>query len=210
MPLQHWVLTPRPSGDSMLPVGLDLTSLPLLLIGNGPRTLDRLALLQRAGAQHITLYSPSPEPALTEQSEITLHHGLPDDEMLTQAGAVMIVDLPQDEAAELAKRCRAVRTLVNVEDVKDLCDFYFVSEVRRGDLVLAISTSGASPALAVRIREHLEAEFGPEWAEFTARLGEQRKQWMAEGLRFEELSARSRRMIDESGLLPPSKESDAA
>ena len=51
--------------------------------------------------------------------------------------------------------------LVNVEDRPALCDFHSVAEVRRGDLLLTVSTGGASPGLAARIRARLAAEFGP-------------------------------------------------
>ena len=55
--------------------------------------------------------------------------------------------------------------LVNVEDRPALCDFHSVAEVRRGDLLLTVSTGGASPGLAARIRARLAAEYGPEWAD---------------------------------------------
>jgi precorrin-2 dehydrogenase/sirohydrochlorin ferrochelatase len=54
---------------------------------------------------------------------------------------------------------------VNVMDDIPNCDFAAPAVVRRGDLVLAISTGGRSPALARRLREELEARFGQEWAE---------------------------------------------
>ena len=49
----------------------------------------------------------------------------------------------QSIAAGMAARCRALGRLVNVEDVKPLCDFHTPSQVRRGDLLLSISTGGA-------------------------------------------------------------------
>ena len=79
--------------------------------------------------------------------------------------ALWIVGLPDDEAAALAALARSERVLVNVEDRPALCDFHSVAEVRRGDLLLTVSTGGASPGLAARIRARLAADFGPEWAE---------------------------------------------
>ena len=86
--------------------------------------------------------------------------------------ALWIVGLPDDEAAELAALARSERVLVNVEDRPALCDFHSVAEVRRGDLLLTVSTGGASPGLAARIRARLAAEFGPEWADRLALLRE--------------------------------------
>ncbi len=65
---------------------------------------------------------------------------------------------------------------VNVVDNVSLCTFIAPSIVRRGDLVVAISTGGNAPALAVRIRERLEREFGEEYARFLALMGELREQ----------------------------------
>ena len=84
--------------------------------------------------------------------------------------ALWIVGLPDDEAVELAALARSERVLVNVEDRPALCDFHSVAEVRRGDLLLTVSTGGASPGLAARIRARLAEEFGPEWADRVALL----------------------------------------
>jgi precorrin-2 dehydrogenase / sirohydrochlorin ferrochelatase len=65
---------------------------------------------------------------------------------------------------------------VNVVDNVSLCSFIAPSIIRRGDLVVAISTGGAAPALAVRIRERLEREFGEEYARFLTLMAELREQ----------------------------------
>jgi len=65
--------------------------------------------------------------------------------------------------------------LCNVVDVPDLCDFFYPSLVRRGDLQIAISTGGRSPSLAQKIRQQLEKQFGPGYAAWVAELGETRK-----------------------------------
>jgi siroheme synthase-like protein len=57
---------------------------------------------------------------------------------------------------------------VNVVDDVERCTFIAPSIIRRGDLVLAISTGGVNPALAVRIRERLELQFGEEYASYLA------------------------------------------
>jgi precorrin-2 dehydrogenase/sirohydrochlorin ferrochelatase len=65
--------------------------------------------------------------------------------------------------------------LCNVVDVPEYCDFYYPAVVRRGDLQIAISTSGQSPSLAQRIRQQLERQFGPGYAPWVAELGATRK-----------------------------------
>ena len=72
--------------------------------------------------------------------------------------------------------------LCNVVDVPEICDFYYPAVVQRGALQIAISTSGQSPSLAQRIRKQLEAQFGPEYAEFVVELGATRQRVLASKL----------------------------
>jgi precorrin-2 dehydrogenase/sirohydrochlorin ferrochelatase len=72
--------------------------------------------------------------------------------------------------------------LCNVVDVPDLCDFFYPSVVRRGDLQIAVSTAGNSPSLAQKIRQQLEKQFGPAYAEWVRELGETRKLILASDL----------------------------
>ena len=70
----------------------------------------------------------------------------------------------------------------NAVDDPAHCDFYYPAVVRRGDLQIAISTAGKSPALAQRVRQDLEAQFGPEYSEFVDQLGEKRERLFARAL----------------------------
>src|SRR5579863_1781395 len=75
--------------------------------------------------------------------------------------------------------------LCNVVDVPEQCDFYYPAVVRRGDLQIAISTSGQSPSLAQRIRQQLERQFGPGYERWVAELGETRRKILASNLDLE-------------------------
>ena len=72
--------------------------------------------------------------------------------------------------------------LCNVVDDPEYCDFYYPAVVRRGDLQIAISTNGQSPSLSQRIRQQLEKQFGPAYAQWVAELGETRKRILASAL----------------------------
>ena len=65
--------------------------------------------------------------------------------------------------------------LCNVVDVPEFCDFFYPAVVRRGDLQIAISTSGQSPSLAQKLRQQLEQHFGPGYASWVAELGATRR-----------------------------------
>jgi precorrin-2 dehydrogenase/sirohydrochlorin ferrochelatase len=72
--------------------------------------------------------------------------------------------------------------LCNVVDVPEYCDFYYPAVVRRGDLQIAISTNGRSPSLSQRLRQQLERQFSPAYAQWVAELGETRKLVLASDL----------------------------
>lgn len=149
----------------MFPIALCVEELPLILVGNGAKTVKRLAQLRRAGAVHVRVYADDPSDDLIDAAGDALVTRLPEREELRKASVVMVVDLPVEVAAEIATVAREEGTLVNVEDVKPYCDFYFMAEVRRGDLILAVSTSGKSPATAVEVRKQLEGQYGEEWGD---------------------------------------------
>ncbi len=77
------------------------------------------------------------------------------------------------------RQAEARRILCNAVDEPDRCHFYYSAVVRRGDLQIAISTAGLSPALAKSLRLELESQIGPEYAAWLERLGEARRMLFA-------------------------------
>jgi precorrin-2 dehydrogenase/sirohydrochlorin ferrochelatase len=112
-----------------------------------------------------------------------------------------VTALPADRATELAALSRAAHVLVNVEDQPALCDFHSVAEVRRGDLLLTVSTGGASPGLAARIRAKLAAEYGSEWGERLALLRDCRSAWRQAGRQPPEVTALTDAVLHANGWL---------
>ncbi len=89
---------------------------------------------------------------------------------------LVIVATSSRELQERIHRLARQRgVLCNVVDVPELSDFYYPAVVQRGALQIAISTGGASPALAQRLRKELEAQFGQEYEDWLSELGEARK-----------------------------------
>ncbi|MFC1534088.1 bifunctional precorrin-2 dehydrogenase/sirohydrochlorin ferrochelatase [Thermodesulfobacteriota bacterium] len=85
--------------------------------------------------------------------------------------------------SEMAKK-RGI--LVNVVDQPSDCNFIVPSVIKRGDLLIAISTSGKSPALAKRIKEKLTGQFGSEYESFLLLMGRLRKKILSKGLSQDE------------------------
>src|ERR1700688_168958 len=149
----------------MIPLALDPKCVNVAVAGNGPLALRRLQMLRKAGAAEALLFADAPEAALAAEAGTYLRPALPDAAALGALHVLWIVDLTPGIAAELATLARGLRVLVNVEDVPQFCDFHSVAEVRRGDLLLTVSTGGAAPGLAGTIRRNLENCFGLEWEE---------------------------------------------
>ena len=98
--------------------------------------------------------------------------------------------------AEVTRDAQARQTLALCADDPDAGSFVSLAQITRGELSLTVSTSGSSPTLAAVLRERLEAEFGPEWAELTALIGKQRNQIKAIGNEAERKTAVRRVLAD--------------
>lgn len=92
-------------------------------------------------------------------------------------GAFLVVAATNSAAvhARVFREARRRGVLCNVVDVPPQCDFYYPAVVRRGPLQIAVSTGGESPALAQRVRRHLENEFSEGFGRWVAQLGRARR-----------------------------------
>ena len=128
---------------------------------------------------------------------------LPQDGSASLSGLdlLYVVGLPRQEAAKLAAQARSVGVLVNVEDIPELCDFHAPATVRRGDLLVTVSTGGRAPGLAKLIREWLSAMLGSEWSRHLDTVSDRRAQWRAEGLAPPNVSLRVREFVSRRNWL---------
>jgi len=181
----------------MIPLALDPKFVSLAVAGNGQLALRRLTSLRQAGAAGALLFADAPIPELAAAAGDALIGRLPNQDDLRGLHVLWLVDLAPERAAALADQARALKLLVNVEDVPAYCDFHSVAEVRRGDLLLTISTNGAAPGLAGSIRRNLEACFPPEWGDRVAEIAALRKGWRAEGVTMPEAARRIQAIADE-------------
>lgn len=95
---------------------------------------------------------------------------------------VIVATSSRDVNTRIFTEAHTAGILCNAVDDPPNCDFYFPAVVRRGDLQIAISTGGQSPALAQRIRQELEQQFGPEYESWVVTLGQQRRELAATDL----------------------------
>ena len=179
----------------MIPIALDPRHSRVAVAGDGVLALRRLRVLRAAGAAAL-LFAQAPLPALAEEAGEAMRSRLPTDDDLTALHALWVVDLLEDTASALAARARALGLLVNVEDQPALCDFHSVAEVRRGDLLLTVSTGGAAPGLAGSLRRRIETCFAPDWAGRVEEVASLRAGWRGQGLGMAEIARRIDTLVE--------------
>jgi len=91
-------------------------------------------------------------------------------------GAFLVIAATDDDETNRAveEEARSGNLMLNVVDKPEQCNFYVPSSIRRGELMITISTGGQLPALAKRLREQLEEEFPREWEPALELLGKAR------------------------------------
>ena len=185
----------------MLPLVLDVTRLKLALIGNGSAAERRLALIDEAGVSDISVFATAPSPALTRRAGERLIRRLPRPDELATARLVFISETSPEHRA-LALAARSAGALVHVEDEPALSDMHAPAVMRRGDLVIAVSTGGRSPALAAEIKRFLQVLFGPEWRGRIEELAFLRRRWRMSGADHGDVAARTKAWTTARQWLP--------
>ncbi len=113
-------------------------------------------------------------------------------------GAFLVIAERRDRATNtrIWNEAQTEGALVNIMDDVEHCDFIAGSVIRRGPLTVAISTSGCAPALAVRLRERLQRELGPEYATFLEMMRALREPMIRRYPDFDERRARWYALVD--------------
>jgi precorrin-2 dehydrogenase len=168
----------------LFPAFLKLAGRRCLVVGAGPVAEEKIEGLLRAGAD-VRVVAPE---AARRIRELARKKKLRWDERAFRAsdlgGAFLVVAATSSPSlhAQIHRLARRRGVLCNVVDDPEHCDFYYGSVVRRGELQIAISTGGHSPALAQRLRKKMEKEFGAEYEEWLKELGKSRQQLFAKSI----------------------------
>jgi len=169
---------------SLFPMFMKLEGRQCLVVGAGKVGEPKIAGLLETGAR-IRVVALDASPAIREWArsgkiELELRAFTNDD--LQGAFLVVVATASRTLNERIYHEAQRLGILCNVVDVPNLCDFFYPSIVRRGDLQIAVSTAGNSPSLAQKIRQQLEKQFGPAYAAWVAELGETRKLILASDL----------------------------
>ncbi len=163
--------------SSLFPMSLKLEARRCLVVGAGSVAEGKIAGLIEAGARVLVVATRALARVAqwAEAGQLELHLRTFSADDLDGVFLAVVATASDDLNRAVYREARRRGVLCNVVDVPELCDFYYPAVVRRGDLQIAISTNGQSPALAKRLREQLEQQFGPAYAEWLAELGETRR-----------------------------------
>jgi siroheme synthase-like protein len=161
----------------LFPLFLKLEGRKCVMVGAGSIALQKLAGLLNSGAGLHVIAPVAAEEIQRLASEGRLSWTRAEFEPAHLDGAVLVIAATGDPAVNErvygAAQERGV--LCNSVDEPERCDFYYPAVVRRGDLQIAISTAGKSPALAQRIRRELEEQFDASYIAWLNWLGSVRE-----------------------------------
>jgi len=160
----------------MFPVFFKLQGRPCLVVGAGTIAAPKIASLLRAGGQ-VTVVAPKARAEVASQARAGQLAWREREFAPSDLDGMFLVVAATDLQAvnhQVAEFARLRGVLCNSVDDPPDCDFFYPSVVRRGDLQIAISTAGKSPALAQRLREEIDAMLPNDTGAWLDRLGEMR------------------------------------
>lgn len=182
-------MSKKARAPSYYPVFLDIADKRCVVVGGGQVALRKVKTLLEYGAK-VDVISPEICPELAElfptnsgQIRVLPRHYRPGD--LAGAFLTIVATDNREINFQVAREARSQGVLVNVVDNAENSDFILPSLVRRGDVTIAVSTAGLSPALARKIRTRLEHDFGEEYAILVKLVDEIRRELKQRGIRID-------------------------
>ena len=167
---------------SHYPININLAHRRCLVVGGGSVAERKVETLLEFGAE-VTVIAPELTPKLSELvSGNSIQHlaasytsDLSDQSDPSNRPLLVFAATDDREVnKQVSADCQSRGILVNVVDDPELCSFFVPAILRRDDLIISVSTSGKSPAMARWLRERLEKEYGPEYGRLADILGELR------------------------------------
>ena len=166
------------------PIFLNIRGEKCLVVGGGKVALRKVKALLEHGA-NVEVASPTLCPELGQLAREGAIQVLQRSYKAEDLKGALIAIAATDDAKtneSVAAKARQRGVLVNVVDAPQHSDFIVPSYLRRGDVTIAVSTSGRSPALARKIRSKLEKDFGTEYAQLALLANEVRFELKRQGV----------------------------
>jgi len=187
---------------SYYPIFVDLKDKKVVVVGGGNVAQRKIDTLLQCGADvYIISRELSPElQKCLEEGKIKLLGRRFSKGYLQDAFLIIASTDDSKLNRRVSSVARDMGILVNVVDLPADSNFIVPSVVKRGDLLIAISTSGKSPAMAKRIREGLSGQFGTEYKDFLLLMGRLRKEILSKCLSQEDNSRIFHELVDSTIL----------
>ena len=184
------------------PINLDVQNRECLVVGGGSVGERKVKTLLECGALVTVIARGATEFLRALASEGRIDLKIRDYEPSDMEGKFLVIGATDNEEVnEKINKDAAERGLLcNIADRPAACNFVLPAIVRQGDLLIAVSTSNKSPAVARRIRETLEKQFGPEYTVLLTLMGSIRQKLLARAKSPEAHKRMFERLLDE-GLL---------
>jgi siroheme synthase-like protein len=167
------------------PIFLNIKGKRCVVVGGGQVALRKVKMLLDDGA-NVFVISPNPHPEIKRLSNRKAIHLIQRDYKagdLRDAVITLACTDVKEVNCKVADEAKRAEVLVNVADNPERSDFITPSFFKRGNLTVAVSTAGVSPALARKIRTKLEKNFGEEYASLLSLIGEVRSNLKKKGYR---------------------------
>jgi precorrin-2 dehydrogenase/sirohydrochlorin ferrochelatase len=159
------------------PIQLDIQNRPCLVVGGGAVGTRKVNTLLKCGAK-VTVVSREVSPRVAELARAgSIVVEKRDYRSADLDGKVLVIGATNDERLNrrISRDAQSRQVPCNIVDRPEVCSFILPAIVQRGDLMITISTSGKSPALAKNLRKRLERQFGDEYAQMLKLMGAVRR-----------------------------------
>lgn len=163
------------------PAYLDIKNRSCLVVGGGRVGTRKVGTLLKCGAR-VTVVSPKVTDELAQmasEARIELRQRAYESSDIESAFLVIGATDDQPLNEQIHRDAEALQRLCNIADQPRLCNFVLPSIINQGDLSIAISTAGKSPAFAKHLRRQLQDQFGPEYGAFLELMGAIRQRLLA-------------------------------
>ncbi len=173
----------------MYPIMLNVSGLVVFVIGDDSAADERIATLAEHGASQIIRFAN----VVPSAAEFAQH----------APRLVFITNPAGQERAEIHKLAKDIGALVHAQDFIPLCDFHLPARLRRGHMLITVSTDGTVAGLSRLLRDYLATNvFGAEWGTRVDELAAARRRWKTSGLSMGTLFQAISDHVAEKGWLP--------
>lgn len=186
------------------PIFVNLENRHCLVVGAGEVGKRKIQSLVDAGAGRVSIIDTRPAAedliSLLELDNVDFFCREFEDKDIEDKFLVIACTSSEEVNWRISNLCSERSTLCNIVDQPEKCSFIVPATVKRGDLTVAISTAGQSPAMAKRIRRELQENFGEEYASLLTLMGRVRPLMLGLGLETRDNTAVFRALVNSSLL----------